>query len=203
MRPPTTVLLVRHGSNDYVGRALAGRSLGVHLNAAGRAEAGRLARRLAPLPIAAVYSSPLERAVETAAPLAVARSLDPRLVEAAAEIDFGEWTGRTIAELEADPLWRRFNTERSTTRPPGGELMAEAQARMVGAVEDLRAAHPGETIALVSHADVIRAALAHYAGIPLDAIGRFEIRPASVTTLRLWDAWTLVLGVNDIGGLPL
>ena len=203
MRPPTTVLLVRHGSNDYVGRALAGRSLGVHLNAAGRVEAGRLARRLAPLPIAAVYSSPLERAVETAAPLAVARSLDPRLVEAAAEIDFGEWTGRTIAELEADPLWRRFNTERSTTRPPGGELMAEAQARMVGAVEDLRAAHPGETIALVSHADVIRAALAHYAGIPLDAIGRFEIRPASVTTLRLWDAWTLVLGVNDIGGLPL
>lgn len=203
MRAPTTILLVRHGLNDYVGRALAGRSPGVHLNDEGRAQAARLAARLASLPIAAVYSSPLERAVETARPIAAARSLELRLSEAAMEIDFGEWTGRTIAELETDPLWKRFNTERSTTRAPGGELMAEAQERMVAAIEELRAAHPGTSIVLVSHADVIRAALAHYARVPLDAVGRFEIRPASVTALRLWDDWTLVLCVNENGDLSL
>jgi len=203
MRAPTTLLLVRHGLNDYVGRALAGRTPGVHLNDEGHAQAGRLAARLASLPIAAVYSSPLERAVETAQPIAAARSLELHLCEAAMEIDFGEWTGRTIAELDGDPLWQRFNTERSTTRAPGGELMAEVQARMAGGIEAIRAAHPGETVLLVSHADAIRAALAHYAQVSLDAIGRFEIRPASVTTLRLWDGWTLVLGVNDTGALAV
>ena len=203
MREPTTILLVRHGLNDYVGRALAGRSPGVHLNDEGRRQAERLADRLAHLPLSTVYTSPLERAVETARPIASALSLELRFCDAAMELDFGEWTGRTIAELEADPLWKRFNTARCSTRAPGGELMAEAQGRMTAAIEELRAVHPGESIVLVSHADVIRAALAHYASVSLDAIGRFEIRPASVSALKLWDDWALVLCVNETGEVSI
>jgi probable phosphomutase (TIGR03848 family) len=203
MRAPTTVLLVRHGMTDYVGRALAGRSTDVHLNPEGRQQAERLAARLAHYPLSALYSSPLERALETAAPLAAARSLDVRLCEGAMELDFGEWTGRTMAELEADPLWTRFNTERTATRAPGGELMSEAQSRMIGAVEALRGRHAGAAIALVSHADVIRAALAHYAGISLDVMSRFDIRPASVSAVRLWDDWAVILCVNETGDVPI
>jgi probable phosphoglycerate mutase len=203
MRAPATILLIRHGLNDYVGHALAGRAAGVHLNAQGLEQAERLATRLASLPLSAVYSSPLERAVETATPIAAARSLELRRCDAATEIDFGAWTGRRMDQLEADPLWNRFNTARSTTRPPGGELMSEAQTRMVAAIEELRGAHAGDTVVLVSHADVIRAALAHYGGVPLDTIGRFDIRPVSVSALRLWEARTLILCVNETGELSI
>jgi probable phosphoglycerate mutase len=198
---PTTILLVRHGHTDFIGRALAGRRPDVHLTAHGHDQAERLALRLTRYPITAVYSSPLDRARETAAPLARALGLEVRIAEEASELDFGEWTGRTFRELDADPRWHAFNARRSETRAPGGELMAEAQARIVAVIDRIRRAHPGERVAIVSHADVIRAALAHHAGILIDVCHRIEIRPASVSTIRLGDEWEQIAGVNDTGDL--
>lgn len=195
----TTFLLVRHATCDPVGRSLAGRAPGVALNDAGRAEAERLAGRLAGVRVAAIYTSPLDRARETAAAIAARTGAPVRPHEPFGEFDFGEWTGRTFAELAPDPRWRRFNTFRSGTRVPGGELMLEAQARAVAAVHSLAAAHAGETVLVVSHADVIKAVVAYFAGIPLDLTHRLEVGPASVSALALDEEGARVLGLNDTG----
>lgn len=197
----TTILLIRHGLNPLVGRALAGRTPGVHLSDEGQAQARALAERLSTVPIRAIYSSPLERARETAEPLASALGLEVRMLVDAVEFGIGDWTGRTFAELEGDPHWRAFNTFRSATRPPSGETALEVQARMVRGIERICTDHPGEMVVLVSHADVIRAALAYFAGVPLDLAHRIEIRPASITTLRLSREFVFILGVNDTGGV--
>lgn len=118
---PTTILLIRHGHTAVVGQRLVGHLPGVRLSEHGAAQARRLAGRLAADPIAAVYSSPLERATHTAAPLARQRALDVRLDSDLIEVDFGAWTGRTFAELEADERWQRFNTRRASAEVPGGE----------------------------------------------------------------------------------
>jgi probable phosphoglycerate mutase len=196
--PPATFYLIRHGSTDLAGHTLAGRAAGVHLNAHGRAQAERLAERLAATPIQAVYSSPLERARETAHPLAARLRLTVTIDAAINELDFGDWTGRRIADLDssAAPGWKPFNTFRSGTRAPGGEHMAEAQRRMVGALEQLRARHPGQHVALVGHADPIRATLAYFLGAPLDLMLRIEISPASISVIELADWGPRVLCVN-------
>jgi probable phosphomutase (TIGR03848 family) len=201
MPDPTTVLLVRHGETDWIGRVVAGRLPDVHLNDAGRAQADRLAARLRSLPIRAIYSSPLDRTRETAAPLAAALGLEVRLCDDAIELGFGEWTSRRFADLSDEAAWQRFNTFRSFARAPRGELMPEVQTRIVRALETIAAAHPGEAVALFSHGDVIRAAVAYFVGAPLDLFQRIEIRPASVSTLRLSPDGVSVMGVNDTGDL--
>lgn len=192
----TTVLLVRHAMCDPVGRVLAGRAPGVHLNRPGSVQAAALGAALGGLGIAAVYSSPLERAVETAAPLAHAAGVPVRVSAGLLELDFGQWTGREMAELESDPLWRAFNLHRATTRIPGGETMEEVVARAARAVEDIRHAHEGGLVAAVSHGDVIRALLAHYAGMSLDHLHRLEVAPASVSALAAEKWGTRLLSLN-------
>ena len=194
----TTVLLVRHATCDPVGKSLAGRRAGVSLNAEGRAQAERLARWLAPVPVAAVFTSPLERAHETAAYLAAARGVAVVPNEGLTELDFGEWTGRRLDALAGDPRWPPFNAFRSGTRPPGGEMMLEAQARAVAAVLAIAARYPDATVAVVSHADVIKSIVCHFAGIPLDHFLRLEIAPASVTALAVheWGAQLLALNAS-------
>lgn len=201
MPDPTTLLLIRHGHTDWIGRAVAGRQPDVHLNALGQEQALRLCDRLRALPISAIYSSPLERTRETAAPLAAAFGLEVVPCEEAVELDFGRWTGSTMVTLENDPGWRAFNTWRSVTPAPEGELMPDVQARIVRALLRLRAVHPGEAVAVFSHGDVIRAAVAYFAGVPLDLFHRIEIRPASISSLRFYDDGVLILGVNDTGAL--
>jgi probable phosphomutase (TIGR03848 family) len=195
----TTFLLIRHATNPWVGRALAGHNPGVHLNDEGRAQAQMLTHRLRDIHLDALYSSPLERAIETAEPVAAARSLPvhhrPRLIE----ISLGEWTGCDFAALEDNPHWKRFNSFRSSTRIPGGELMTEVQTRIVDEMEELRQVHPGGTVALFSHADVIKCAVTFYAGAPLDMMNRFEISPASVSIIKLADWGAQVHTVNDTG----
>ncbi len=184
----TTFLLVRHATCDAVGKTLSGRAPGVSLNAQGRDQAARLATWLSALTLDAVYASPLERAQQTAAYLAEPRALPVVSHASFTELDFGSWSGRAIDTLAADAHWRRFNSFRSATRPPGGELMLEAQTRAVAALHALASRHAEETVVIVSHADVLRAVAAYFVGSPLDAFLRFEIAPASVTTLAL-DDW--------------
>lgn len=197
----TTFLLIRHGHTAWIGRALSGDMEGVALSAEGREQVARLANRIATLTAAAVYSSPLQRTIETAEPIARLQGLSVQLRPRLTEVGVGEWTGRTMADLDKDPRWKQFNTLRSLTRPPGGELMLEVQVRMLDELEELRARHAGQTIAVVSHQDPIKAALAHYMGISLDLFHRFEISPASVSIVQLADWGPRILTVNNTGDL--
>jgi len=198
----TTVLLVRHATCDPVGKSIAGRAEGVHLNAEGEQQARRVAARLREVPVAAIYSSPLERARETAEHIARGRDLRVESFDAVAEIDFGEWTGCALGALAALPAWRRFNSFRSGTRIPGGELIAEVQARTVAGLASLRDRHPDATVAVVSHADVIKAALAYYLGTPLDLMQRLEVAPASISAVALDAEGVRILALNDRGEPP-
>jgi probable phosphoglycerate mutase len=193
----TTVLLIRHAHTEAIGQRLSGRSPGVPLSAAGAVQADRLGRSLAAAPLAAIYSSPLERAVDTARAIAHYQPVSIRVCDALSEIDFGDWTGKSFAELADDPEWHTFNTCRSTAVIPHGESPIAVQQRIVAAVERLAALHPSQTIAIVSHADVLRSAVLHYAATPLDLYDRFEISPASITALTLSVDGPRLLYVNN------
>jgi probable phosphoglycerate mutase len=196
-RVRTTVLLIRHALTDAVGERLAGRSEGVSLNQAGRAQAERLRARLSGVDLAAVYSSPLERAIETAGPLARERGLRIEPVRDLQEIEFGEWTGARFDALAQDARWHRFNRVRSMAAVPGGERAIDAQARIVRALGDMGIRHPNGTVAFVTHADLIRLAVLYVAGAPLDFIHRIEVLPASVTAIALDDEYPVILYLNE------
>lgn len=182
-----TVLLVRHAAHGDVGIRLSGRLPGIALTAGGEAQAARLGERLARWDVAAVETSPVERARTTAGRIAAARDPRPEVIKAEAleEIDFGEWTGRDFDELEQDGRWRAWNRERSRGACPGGETMAEAQRRAVDHVEQAPRRHAGGTVVMVTHADIIRAVVARYLGLGLDHVLNFDIDPASVTMLTV------------------
>lgn len=200
--PLTRVLLIRHGINDYVKAGkLAGRLPGVHLNTEGQVQATTLAGRLGSTAIAAIYSSPLERTRETAAPLAERLGLAVHTLDDLLESDCGEWTGQAISDLNQTDLWRQIQVCPSTARFPAGESLAEIQARMVRAIEALRAAHPGQTVAAVSHSDPIKLALAFYVGLPLDLYQRLEIAPASVSELAFPPSRPTLVRLNDCAHL--
>ncbi|MGD0618557.1 MAG: histidine phosphatase family protein [Bryobacteraceae bacterium] len=192
----TTFLLIRHGMTDAVGKAITGRLPGVHLNEAGRRQADDLPGRLKRWKIDAIYSSPLERALETAAPAARKLGLKVMMSEALSEVDFGEWSGRSLAELDQTPEWRLYNTFRSSTRAPGGELATEVQTRMVEQLTRYSRQHPDQIVAVFSHADAIRLALVHFLGMPIDLMHRIEIRPASISVVRLAEWGPQVLLMN-------
>lgn len=189
--------LIRHANNDWVGKAIAGWTPGVSLNAEGGEQAERLSRTLQRRGITHICSSPLERALETAAPVAKALGLQVEVHHALGEFQFGEWTGKRIDELDRDPRWRIFNTNRGGTRAPGGESMLETQTRIVTDLECLRAQHPRETVAVVSHGDPIRAALLYYLGMPIDFYARLEVAPASFSRVESEDWGVRVLSINE------
>ena len=192
----TTFYLIRHALNDYVGKAIAGWLPGVHLNTEGRAQAARLAQKLASAGFTHIYSSPLDRALETAASLAQATGLSVQTREELGEVRSGHWTGKTFAELDADPAWRTYNQFRSGTRVPGGELMIEVQTRMVAEMIRLREVHPSGKLAIVSHADPIRTALVFFLGMPIDFYQRVEIEPASFSILALEEWGPVISRIN-------
>jgi probable phosphoglycerate mutase len=199
----TTYLLIRHGATAHLGRSLSGRSAEVVLNEEGRLQAEQLAVRLQDVPIRAICTSPLERAVQTAQPLAARQNLIPSRNENITEIDFGDWTGMTFEELNVDERWSRFNTFRSGTPAPGGESMLDVQRRVVHEVEQMRETYAGETIALFSHGDVIKACLLYYLGSSLDLYHRIAIDPASLSVLTLSERGAQIVRLNDTGCLPL
>lgn len=199
----TRFLLIRHATNNTVGKRFAGRMAGVHLNEEGQQQAQQLAVRLAGLPITAVISSPLERAVETAEPIAQLLQLETVLCEDFLEIDLGEWTNSAFEDLAGDQQFHLFNTFRSCTRVPGGELMLEAQARVIAGLQKLYTQYPQGTVAVVTHSDLIKAAIAYYAGIHLDLFQRIEISPASVSIVELYEETARIQLLNHTGEIQL
>ena len=192
----TRFLLIRHGLTDTVGHTLSGTRAGVHLNEVGRVQVARLAERLRGVPLAALVSSPLERAVETASAIAAGRGLAVETVGAFTEFEVGDWSGRTFESLDPMDDWRRFNAMRSQTRPPRGELMLEVQRRGVAALLHLQARYPDGNVGVVSHGDVIRAMLLYLLGAPIDFFLRLEISPARVSIVEISDGPPRVTLVN-------
>jgi probable phosphomutase (TIGR03848 family) len=181
------LLLIRHGENEYVEKGrLAGRLPGVHLNQKGREQAQDLADKLAQAPIKAIYSSPLERAIETASPLANALKLEIIPCEGLQETDYGEWQGQTLKGLRRLKLWRSVQHSPSLVRFPGGESFAECQFRVCQAIQSISAQYEEkDLIALVFHADPIKLAVAFFIGLPLDNFQRLSSSPCSVTALQM------------------
>ena len=191
-----TVHLVRHGCTGALGSCLAGRAEGWPLNAVGLAEAERLADGLAHLPFAAIVASPSLRAQQTAAAIATHGTVPVTTEAGFDEIDFGDWTGRAFADLHSDPLWQVWNRHRGLAQIPGGETMAQAQARALAALGRLRDAWPDAAVVVVSHADVIKAVLGNVLGAPLELMHRMAIEPASRSVVRLHGHDAEVLGIN-------
>lgn len=198
---PTVVLLVRHGQTPTTGQVLPGRAKGLHLAETGRAQALTAAERLSALSkVAAVYASPLERARETAAPIAKALGHKVQVERGLLECDFGDWTGAALKDLMKLPEWTTVQRAPSTFRFPNGESFTEMQHRMVTTLDRLRLAHPGETVVCVSHADPIKAAVAHAMGTHLDLFQRIVISTCSVTAIAYSPHGPTVLTVNSTGG---
>lgn len=204
--PPTLVLLVRHGQTPTTGKVLPGRAAGLHLADKGRAQAELVAERIATLQtdkrtIAAVYASPLERTQETAAPIAKALGLRVRRSKGLMECEFGDWTGAELKRLYKLPEWRAVQRNPSGFRFPGGESFTEMQTRITSAVDRMRIDHPGQTVVAVSHADPIKAAVAHAMGTHLDLFQRIVVSPCSVSAILYGNDGPIVLAVNSTGDL--
>lgn len=193
--------LIRHGLTSQTGRRLSGWLPGIHLSEEGRSQVGALVERLRPIRLTAIYSSPLERCVETAKPIAVSKKLRVRVRDGLGEVRYGTWEGKPMRVLARTKLWKTVQSRPSEARFPGGESIRETQARAVGAVERIRAENPGEPVAVATHADIIRLLAAHYAGVHLDLYQRVLVAPASVSVLWLGSGGPRILKLNDTGSL--
>ncbi|MFC3127396.1 histidine phosphatase family protein [Pseudoroseomonas globiformis] len=193
----TTLFLVRHAAHSRVADTLCGRMPGVALSPPGQAQAEQIAQWLQDEQVNALYTSPLQRCQETAAPLARVLGLKPISDEALVEIDFGEWTGARFAALQNDSRWTRWNARRDDAAAPGGETMAAVRDRVAGRMAELAALYPEGRLLLVSHCDVIRAAMCHLLGLPMQGYERFEIAPGSLSTAVIWPGGGKVLSLNE------
>ena len=198
---PTLVLLVRHGQTPTPGKLLPGRAPGLHLAEAGIEQARRAAERIAALPhIDAIYSSPLERARETAAPIAAATGTKVTVDKGLLECDFGDWTGAELRKLMKLPEWNTVQRAPSAFTFPNGESFTAMQTRIVSALDRLRSKHPGGVIVCVSHADPIKAAVAHALGTHIDLFQRIVIGTCSISAIAYHGGAPVVLTVNSTGG---
>ena len=199
--PITRLVLARHAVTAQTGPRLSGREPGIDLSEEGRRQAEALADRLADLPVAAVYASPIERTTQTARAVADRHRLEVQALDGVLEADYGEWTGQQLAELAKTDLWKVVQRAPSRASFPGGESLPAMQARMVAALDAVVAAHGGELVVVVSHADPIKAAIAHYTGVHLDLFQRIVISPASVTAFAFSGYGVALLTCNDTGSL--
>jgi probable phosphomutase (TIGR03848 family) len=200
-RAMATLFLIRHGLTELTGSRLYGRVPGIHLDERGRRQAAALVDRFEGVRLTAVYSSPLERCVETVEPLAAARGLDVRTSEALVEMDSGRWTGRTLRSLRRNKLWQTVQRTPSRFQFPGGESFVDAEARVLDEIRRIAARHRRGRVAIGTHGDLVRVLLAHFAGAHLDEFQRMMADPASVSAVHLDDGVPRVLLVNDTGSL--
>ena len=200
----TYLLLVRHGENDWVStHRLAGRTPGVFLNDKGKEQSQALATFLAAQPISAIYSSPLERCMQTAEPLAEAKGLPVLSEPGIVEVEYGEWRAADLRELAKLPEWRLVQHYPGSFRFPGGETLFEVQARAINTLEQLRSKHAGGIVVAFSHGDVIRLSVAHFMGIPIDLFQRVQISTASVSIIVFHNTVPSLMGVNYLTALPV
>ena len=200
---PTTVYFVRHGENNWTeSHKLAGRASGVHLNDYGRQQAVALGERLATVKFGAIYASPLERTMETAQAIAAHHQLKVQKRDGLLEVDYGKWTGQEIKKLAKKKSWPVIQFYPSGAGFPKGETMYGMQARFIQEVNALAAKHPGETIAIVGHADLIKSAIAHYLGVHFDLFQRIVVSTASITAVNFTKMGPRVLMVNDTNHNP-
>lgn len=196
------LLLIRHGDNDLFKTRIAGRTPGVHLNADGLRQAQLLTQSLSGAPLTAIYSSPLERALETAAPLAADHHLEVRVHAGLIEVDYGRFQGRTYRQLDRTRLWKLVQDRASAVQFPGGESLAAVMQRASATLDELAQQYDdNHLIACVTHGDVIRLAVAHYLGIPLDAYHCLSVSTASITTLELGQSRPRLLNLNQVSRL--
>jgi probable phosphomutase (TIGR03848 family) len=201
-----TVILLRHARSSANGAGvLAGRSPKIALDDTGLKQATALVERLAEIPLAAVVASPLQRCRQTVAPLVAARQLSVTTESALSEVDYGDWTGRELKGLFKEPLWKVVQQHPSAAVFPGGEGLAQVQARAVAAIrgheQRIVAEHGPEAVWLAcSHGDVIKSVLADALGVHLDSFQRIVVDPCSVSVIRYTDTRPFVLRVNDNGG---
>jgi probable phosphoglycerate mutase len=186
---------------ELTDKQLVGRSPGVHLSKTGQEQAAGIVERLHGVPLAGIYSSPLDRALETAAPLAADRGLAVHQDAGLSEVDYGEWSGKEFKLLRKTDLWKRVQTRPADARFPQGEAVREAQSRIVGSLESIANSHPEDCVALFSHSDMIKFAVAHLVGIHLDLFQRLVVSPVSVTAIVLGGPAPALIHFNDTGGL--
>lgn len=194
----TILLLIRHSENDYLKMGvLIGSTPGVHLNIHGQDQAGELARALKHLPIKAIYASPMERAVETAEPLAREKELKIVIRPSLGDTDVGDWTGRKIQSLKKLPIWKQLQEKPSTFTFPGGESFVSQQKRLVNEIVAIAASHgTKDVVAVFFHADPIKLIISHYVGIPLDNFQRLSINPSSVSIICVDNTESQLVALN-------
>ena len=192
------LFLVRHAAHTQLGNTLTGRDDGLPLSSDGEVQAARLADALRDRDVAAIQSSPRLRTWQTAARIADPLHIEVERIDALDELDFGDWTGRSFAELEPDPQWQAWNSARSRHAPPGGESMGAAVARIVGHIDAMLARASFWPLMLVTHCDMIRGAVCHYLGLSLDNLLRFDVAPASVSTLEVGPWGGKVTSLNEV-----
>ncbi len=195
----TTLILIRHGHNDWADKKLAGWLPDVHLNDLGQKQAQDLVERLKPIELAAIYSSPLERTIETAQPLAKARGLKINRVPNLGEVKYGDWQGQSLKVLAQKKEWKSVQAAPSTFTFPNGESFRAMQSRAVAAVEKIVAAHAKDAVALFSHGDVIKVIVAYYSGIALDNFQRIAVSPASISVISVGPFGARIGRLNDTG----
>jgi len=200
-KAPTRLVLVRHAVTAQTGPLLSGRTPGIDLSEKGVGQAEATAQRLAKLSIAAVYASPIERTTQTAQQIAAHHALEVQPLPGVVEADYGDWTGGKISELAKTDEWKVVQVAPSRARFPNGESITEMQSRMIATLDDVVARHPHETVVVVSHADPIKSAIAHYSGMHLDLFQRVHVSPASVTVFDFHAYGVMMVKCNDTGGL--
>ena len=200
-KPPTRLVLVRHGVTAHTGPLLSGRMPGIDLSEKGIAQAQAAAERLTALTVSTVYASPIERTTQTAQRIAAHHSLDVVALPGVIEADYGDWTGGEISELAKTDEWKVVQVAPSRAQFPNGETIRAMQARMIETFDDLVMQHPHETVVVVSHADPIKSAIAHYTGMHLDLFQRVHVSPASATVFDFHAYGVMMVKCNDTGGL--
>lgn len=194
----TTVYLVRHAVTSHTGHKLTGWMEGVHLTEEGRGQAEATAEDLTSVPFKAVYSSPIDRTIETARLIANKHGLEVKIDRGIGEVQYGKWTNRSLKTLSRTKLWSTIQRWPSSVRFPEGETLREVQTRAVDAIERLRSEHPRDAICCVSHADTIKLIVAHYLGVHIDLFQRIFIGPASVSALHITDYGPELLSLNAL-----
>lgn len=193
------LLLIRHGENDFTKKhKLAGHLPGVHLNERGQKQAQALGEAFKGVPLTAIYSSPLERAVETAKPIAEATRLEVQTEAGLLETNVGKWQGRSLAVLRLTKYWKVIQNSPSRAQFPEGETFYECQSRIVSSLDKIIRKHkPKDIIACVFHADPIKLAVAHYIGLPLDQFQRLGCDTASVSALHIGEMGASLVKLNQ------